>query len=144
MSDKHESRIRHHDPSEGFDYSEPHARQVIAFAAGSVVILVVMILALSAYFDKIYNEAVYEKVLSVPGGEVADLRQLEQWRLTHYEYVDNQKKTVRIPLDLAQELFLKEIGQGKYFYNTKPYPPKKEEPETPAAAAKEAEAKEAK
>src|SRR6266446_6252977 len=105
MSDKHhEAPVIPHDPREGFDYSEPHAKQITAFVVGSVLVLVVMILALSSYFDKIYNEAVYEKVLSVPGGEVADLRQLEAWRLTHYEYVDNQKKTVRIPVEEAQAL----------------------------------------
>ena len=141
MSDKHhEGPVVPHDPKEGYDFTEPHARQITGFVVGSVVILVVLILALSSYFDRIYNEAVYEKVLIVPGEEVGQLRNLEAWRLSHYEYVDNQKKLVRIPLERAQELFLKETGAGKYFYNTKPYPPKKEEP-APAAPVEAANAK---
>ena len=129
MSDKyHEGRVIPHDPKEGFDHTEPEAKSITGFVVASVIALVVVILAISAYFEKIYNEAVYEKVLSVPGQEVGELRQLEEWRLTHYEFVDNKKETVRIPVERAKAPFLKEVGEGKYFYPTKPYAPKKEEP----------------
>jgi hypothetical protein len=98
------------------------------------VTLVVTILALQSYFDKIWNEAVFEKVLSVPGEEVGDLRSLSNWRLGHYEYADPSKARVRIPFERAKELFLADQAAGKTFYPGKPTEPKPEEPATPAAA----------
>ena len=89
--DKYDHEVPHHDPQEGFDHSEPAARKITMFVIVSVITLVVTILALQSYFEKIWNEAVYEKVLSVPGEEVGDLRSLSNWRLSHYEYADPSK-----------------------------------------------------
>jgi len=101
----------------------------------SVVTLVVTILALQSYFDKIWNQAVYEKVLAVPGEELGDVRSLSNWRLGHYEYADPTKTAVRLPFERAKELFLAEQAAGKSFYPGKPIEPKPEEPATPAAPA---------
>jgi hypothetical protein len=134
MTTKYDEEVPHHDPREGFDHSEPAARKITMFVIISVVTLVVTILALQSYFDKIWNQAVYEKVLSVPGEEVGDLRSLSNWRLGHYEYTDPSKTSVRIPFERAKELFLAEQASGKTFYPAKPTEPKPEEPATPAAA----------
>jgi hypothetical protein len=135
MSDKYEHEMVHHDPSEGYDATEPAARQIWMFVVVSVITLVAVIFALQSYFNKIWNEAVYEKVLSVPGEELGEARSLEAWRLSHYEYADADKKRVRIPYDRAKELFLKEYEEGKTFYPGKPTEPKPEEPDTAATAA---------
>ena len=128
MTTKYDHEMVRHDPKEGFDPGEPAARKITFFVIVSVVTLVVTIAALQSYFDKIWNEAVFEKVLSVPGEEVGDLRSLSGWRLSHYEYTDPSKKTVRIPFDRAKELFLAEQAAGKSFYPAKPTEPKPEEP----------------
>ena len=135
MTTKYDHEIVHHDPQEGFDHSEPAARKITAFVIVSVITLVVTILALQSYFDKIWNEAVYDKVLSVPGEEVGDLRSLSNWRLNHYEYADPSKTRVRIPYERAKELFLADQATGKTFYPGKPTEPKPEEPATPATPA---------
>jgi hypothetical protein len=132
--EKYDHELPHHDPQEGFDRSEPAARKITMFVIVSVITLIVTILALQSYFEKIWNEAVYEKVLSVPGEEVGDLRGLANWRLDHYEYTDPSKTTVRIPFERAKELFLAEQASGKTFYPAKPTEPKPEEPATPAPA----------
>jgi hypothetical protein len=132
--EKYDHELPHHDPSEGFDRSEPAARKITMFVIISVITLVVTIGALQSYFEKIWNEAVYEKVLSVPGEEVGDLRSLSNWRLGHYEYTDPTKTSVRIPYERAKELFLAEEASGKTFYPAKPTEPKAEEPATPAPA----------
>jgi hypothetical protein len=134
MTTKYDQEVTHHDPKEGFDHSEPAARKITMFVIVSVITLVVTILALQAYFEKIWNEAVYEKVLSVPGEEVGDLRSVSNWRLNHYEYADPSKTRVRIPYERAKELFLADEAAGKTFYPAKPTEPKPEEPATPAAA----------
>src|SRR6185503_10723588 len=134
MTTKHDHEVEHHNPREGFDHSEPAARKITFFVIISVITLVVTILALQSYFEKIWNEAVYDKVLSVPGEEVGDLRSMSNWRLNHYEYADPSKTRVRIPFERAKELFLAEEAAGKTFYPAKPTEPKPEEPATPAAA----------
>src|SRR5882672_8849486 len=106
MTTKYDHEVAKHDPSEGFDHSEVAARKITFFVIVSVITLVVTIAALQSYFDKIWNQAVYDKVLSVPGEEVGDLRSLSNWRLDHYEYADPSKTRVRIPLDRAKQLFL--------------------------------------
>jgi hypothetical protein len=139
MSDEHEHKIGHHEASEGFDRSEPAASRIFVFVVISVISLVAMILAVQSYFQKIWDQAVYEKVLSVPGEELGEARSLEAWRLAHYEYPDATKKEVRLPYDRAKELFLKEVAEGKTFYPGKPTEPKPEEPpkEEPAKPAEE-------
>jgi hypothetical protein len=134
MTTKYDHEVSPHSPREGFDHSEPATRKITMFVIVSVVTLVVTILALQSYFEKIWNEAVYEKVLSVPGEEVGDLRSLSNWRLGHYEYTDPSKTSVRIPYERAKELFLAEQASGKTFYPAKPSEPKPEEPATPAPA----------
>jgi len=134
MTTKYDHEVQHHDPREGFDHSEPSARKITMFVIVSVITLVVTILALQSYFEKIWNEAVYEKVLAVPGEEVGELRSVSNWRLNHYEYADPSKTRVRIPYERAKELFLADEAAGKTFYPGKPTEPKPEEPATPAAA----------
>ena len=128
--------IAHHDPAEGFDKTEPNARAVWAFTIGSVVVLILVIVAVQGYFQQIYQEALYERVLSVPSGQLQDLRNRDQWNLTHYMYGDLSKASgrVRIPIDKAMEMFASEAAAGKLFYPAKPTVPKKEEEEAPAAA----------
>ena len=134
MTTKYDHEVAPHDPHEGFDHSEPATRKITMFVIVSVITLVVTILALQSYFEKIWNEAVYEKVLAVPGEEVGELRSVSNWRLNHYEYADPSKTRVRIPYERAKELFLADEAAGKTFYPGKPTEPKPEEPATPAAA----------
>jgi hypothetical protein len=124
--EEHGLRTRH-EASEGFDHTEPQTPKIWAFTIGSVLILVVVIVALQQYFDKIWTDAVYEKVLEPPSQELQDMRNRDDWALTHYSYQDKSKGQVRIPLDRAQELFLKEAAEGKTFYPAKPTLPKKDE-----------------
>jgi hypothetical protein len=125
MSDDH---IEHADPKEGYDHAEPAAGAIVAFAIGSLILLVLMIIAVQMYFDKIWKEAVYEKILAPPSQQLIDLHNRENWNLTHYGYFDKPTGQVRIPVDKAMELFAQEAGAGKLFYPAKGYVPKKEEP----------------
>jgi hypothetical protein len=130
----YEDKIEHHEPTEGFDRTEPQTGAIWAFTIGSVLVLIVVIGALQQYFEKIWNDAVYEKVLAPPSVELKTVRGRDDWDLTHYMYLHKETGQVRIPLDRAQELFMKEVAAGKPFYPGKPTVPKKEEPDTKAAA----------
>ena len=135
--DVYEHPLEHHDPQEGFDRTEPDARAIWTFTIGSVAVLVLVIVAVQGYFEQIFQTALYERVLSVPSGQLQDLRNRDNWNLTHYMYGDLSKASgrVRIPIDKAMEMFANEAAAGKLFYPAKPTVPKKEEPaaETPAA-----------
>lgn len=136
---KHDSHYEHlvvkHDPKEGFDPTEPAASRITIFVIVSVVVLGVVIFALQNYFDAEWNVAVEDKVLSAPVPELRDLRSLENWRLSHYEYTTEAKNEVRLPIDRARQLVLDDAKAGKTFYPAKPTTPKVEAPATPAPAA---------
>ncbi len=120
------------DPKEGFDRAEPSASAIAGFAVGSLVLLVLTILAIQQYFDHIWNQAVYEKVLAPPSEQLKEVRGRDDWNLTHYMFLDKPSGQVRIPIDKAMELNLQDAAAGKTFYPAKAYVPK---PELPAAAA---------
>jgi len=125
--------MRHANPEEGFDRTEPNAPSIWGFTIGSVIILVLVIVAIQQYFFKIWNDAVTEKVLIAPDTQLQLVHQRDDWDLTHYEQ-DKTTKTVRIPVERAEDLFLQEVAAGKAFYPGKPTVPKPEEPAaTPAA-----------
>ena len=130
-----ETEIRHANPEEGFDHSEPKAGAIAAFAIGSVLLLVLTIVALQVYFNKIWDEAVFDKILAPPSEQLKELHWREDWFLTHYSFTDKKTGVVRIPLDQAMQKFADEAAAGKLFYPAKSYVPKKEEPVAGAAAA---------
>lgn len=140
MSEYEHPRV-HHEASEGFDRTEPAAPSIWAFTIGSIVILVVVLFALEQYFYKVWNDAVYDKVLAAPSQELQDLRNRDDYALTHYSYQDKSKGVVRIPLDQAEQSLLQDAAQGKTFYPAKATKPKT--PEEEAAEAKQAAAKSA-
>ncbi|HEY4363940.1 MAG TPA: hypothetical protein VGN17_23425 [Bryobacteraceae bacterium] len=132
---EYEHKLPHHDATEGFDDTEPEAAPIWAFTVGSVLVLVLVIWSLQQYFEKVWNDAVYENVLAPTSQQLEGVRNRDEWALTHYQYQEPTKKQVRIPIDRAEELFLQESAAGKTFYPAKPTVPKKEEPDTPAPGA---------
>lgn len=142
MSDKHyDSPVPHHDPKEGYDPTEPAAPKITFFVVASVILLAVTIVALQQYFDSVWYGAVEERVLAAPAIDLRTQRNLEDWRLGHYEFTTPAKNTVRMPVDKAREMFLKESAQGKTFYPAQPTVPKPEEPAGVAPADSKQEAK---
>ena len=131
----YDERVEHHEASEGFDRTEPKTGTIWLFAIGSAIVLIVVIGALQQYFEKIWNEVVYEKILAPRSPELQNVRGRDDWDLTHYMYLHKETGQVRIPLERAQDLFMKEVAAGKPFYPGKPTVPKKEEPDASAAAA---------
>jgi len=134
--DAYEHPIKHHDPQEGFDSTEPNTPAIWLFTVVSVLGLVLVIVAVQGYFDQIYKQAVYERVLIAPSELLQDVRNRDAWNMTHYMYGNLDKSTnrVRIPIDKAMQTFAAEAAAGKLFYPAKATPIKKEEPGAAAAA----------
>jgi hypothetical protein len=140
MSDSHDEYdhpIAHHDPSEGFDATEPNTPAIWLFTVGSIIGLVLVIVAVQGYFNQIYKDAVTERVLTVPSELLQDVRNRDAWNLSHYMYGDLDKSSnrVRMPIDKAMQTFAAEAAAGKLFYPAKATAIKKEEPATPATPA---------
>ena len=129
--------IEHHDPQEGFDHTEPNTPAIWLFTIVSVLGLILVIVAVQGYFEEIYKQAVYERVLSVPSEQLQDVRNRDAWNLTHYMYGNLDKSTnrVRIPIDKAMQMFATEAAAGKLFYPAKATAIKVEEPAPASAGA---------
>ena len=84
--DQYDHPIEHHDPQEGYDHTEPNTPAIWLFTIVSVLGLILVIVAVQGYFEQIWKEAVYERVLSVPSEQLQDVRNRDAWNLTHYMY----------------------------------------------------------
>jgi len=135
--EEYDHPIAHHDPKEGFDHTEPDTSAIWLFTIGSIIGLVLVIVAVQGYFEQIYKEAVNERVLTVPSELLQDVRNRDAWNLTHYMYgnLDKSSDRVRMPIDKAMQTFAAEAAAGKLFYPAKDTPIKKEEPDGAAAPA---------
>jgi len=107
---------------QGFDRSEPNVRFIALFGAGTLVLLVLIIFGLQAYFDRALEQQVYIKVLAPPSQALIDLRTREDGELHSYRYVDQGKGIVQVPIERAMELLVSENAQGKVKYPQKPAP----------------------
>jgi hypothetical protein len=107
---------------QGFDRSEPNVRFIAIFGAGTLVLLVVAVLALQYYFDRVLEEQVFVKVQEPVAQTLVDLRAREDEELHSYRYLDREKATVRLPIERAMELLAEEAAQGKLRYPQRPEP----------------------
>lgn len=119
----------------GFDADEPNTRGILVFLLSMVVIFIVVVLGVTYYFKYVYEQAEYEKVLAPPSEQLQELRNREDWNLTHYGYADKAKGQVRIPLDKAMELLVKEAADGKLRYPQVDQAVKKADPAASAGGA---------
>jgi diphthamide biosynthesis methyltransferase len=108
--------------SEGFDRSEPNVRLIAAFGAVTIVLLVVTVLGLQAYFDHVLAQEVYVKVLAPESPALTNLRAREDGELHSYRYIDRDKGEVQLPIERAMQLLAAEYSQGKLPYPTQPVP----------------------
>lgn len=129
--DVYEHEIPHHDPEEGFDRTEPAVGAIWGFAIGSVVLLILIIVALQGYFEELYQQAVHDNILVAPSSQLQTVRDRDAWNLSHYMYGDHKETSgrVRIPIDKAMEMFAQEAAGGRLFYPAKAAPVKPQEPD---------------
>jgi hypothetical protein len=101
---------------QGFDRAEPNVRFIAIFGAGTLVLLVVAVLGLQFYYDRVLEEQVFVKVQEPVAQTLVDLRTREDEELHTYRYLDREKGTVRLPIERAMELLASESAQGKLKY----------------------------
>lgn len=92
---------------------EPEAEQdrpkiaVIAAAiAGTLILLVGILVGVNEIFRQVVKREIEGKVLSHPGSELRELRAQEDQKLGRYQWVSKKDGVVRVPLSRAMELTL--------------------------------------
>ena len=101
----------------------------------TVVVLIGLIIGVYVYYVLSLEYVEENQVLRVYSEELRAIHAREEEQLNHYGYIDKEKGIVRIPIDRAKELLVKEVAEGKVPYNTKTYPLRPEQPQDAAPAA---------
>jgi hypothetical protein len=113
----------------GFDHSEPRTAWIAAFGAVIVLTLILTILGIQYYFDRYSEHQIYMQVLQPVSEDLTNLRDREDIELHQDKYVDRKSGTVRISIERAMDLLVKEYAEGKLPYSTASQPVKPIEPE---------------
>lgn len=126
--------VDHSEDAEGFDHGEPNAA-VIGIVGGVIVLMVVVVIyAVQYVYTVSHDEQVEVKVAQPVAQDLLDLHAKEDGDLYQYKYLDRTKGRVRLPIDRAMELLVKESAEGRLKYPTAPAPIKTAE-ELAAGAA---------
>ena len=104
-----------------YDIRDPDWKFVSIFSVVCLVLLAVTSGAVALYYYMIRDYEVYNRVLAPPGRDLKALRDREDKELHSYGYADEQRRTVRIPIERAMELLVKEAAENRFRYPTTPY-----------------------
>jgi hypothetical protein len=97
----------------GFDSGEPKVRYIGIAGVALFVVLAAIILGVQSYYDSVREQQVFIKQLEPVSQDLKALHAREEADLTQYRYVDREKGMVRLPIDCAMELVVKERSDGK-------------------------------
>jgi len=112
MSEAHvESHSMAHDDHHGTTPAEDdntNLRAVTIWYVGICVAVVVLVVFIWQYFSIQVRKEMDAKVFSAESTELREVRAAEQAQLTKYQWVDKNAGVVRIPLERAKELTLRD------------------------------------
>jgi len=111
----------------GYDRHDPNVGFLALFGFALIVVLVLVVLGIQYYHDRVKEQQIFVKVLQPESQALKDLRAREDQELHTYQYINREKGQVRLPIDRAMKLLAAEHAAGKTFYPVKPYPVKPEE-----------------
>ena len=86
----------------------PRAALIFLVVVVSAFMLTGLVLAVDQLFGMAVREEIAEKVLRRESTALRQLHSDEQAKLTRYQWVDSSKGVVRIPIDRAMELTLRD------------------------------------
>ncbi len=78
---------------------------IVMLGVTSSVFILVIVVALQAWFYDWQDQLHHERVVSVPSAELERTVADEQIRLGTYDWVDREEGTVRVPIGVAIELY---------------------------------------
>jgi len=105
--ESHEMAHGHHGTTPAED-DNTNLRAVTIWFVGIVVSVIVAVVFISQYFNIAIRKELNAKVYSAENPVLRDLRASEQAKLTKYQWADKEAGVVRIPLERAKELTLRD------------------------------------
>lgn len=90
------------------EIDKPNNLLITGVVLGVIGVSLGLLIIVARYFDMEVSHEISEKVLTHLNPQLAAVRADEQSKLTHYQWVDQKAGVVRIPIDRAVELTLKE------------------------------------
>jgi hypothetical protein len=94
--------------SAGYETTEPRTGAIAIAGAVTVVLLVLVIFGVQAYYDRARDQQIFVKQLQPVSEDLKALRAREDADLNSYRYIDRAAGTVRIPIGRAMELLVEE------------------------------------
>jgi hypothetical protein len=107
---------------EGFDPGEVSAPRVGFFTGLIVLVLVVVFIGVTLFYDKVYSIYYRERVEEAPSAQLDKLHAREQSELTQPALLDKEKGVARLPITRAMELVVAEAEAGRPSYPQKDQP----------------------
>jgi len=104
-----------------YDHTEPKASALFLFGGATVLMLIVVGVGITYYYDALREQAIYREVLSVDNDQLKNLRATEERDLNSYSYANKDAGVVRMPISRAMQLVAKEAAENKPKYPVKPY-----------------------
>jgi hypothetical protein len=98
-------------PEVAAEQDRPNNRLIFLLVIATIVAVCAVTGAVYQVFGMTLREEIANKVLRAPNTELRKLRSREQNMLSHYQWIDEQKQIVRIPLSRAKELTLRDWKQ---------------------------------
>lgn len=114
----------------------PNNLLLFVSVAVTLTALVAVVIAVNELFKATFEREIATKVLEPPNSELRALRATEKQRLTQYQWVSEKDGVVRIPIDRAMALTLKDYQEGRVRAAAAPAAPKPEEAAQATDAAK--------
>jgi hypothetical protein len=99
--------------SEGFEQSEPRTGFIALLGSAIMIVLVLVIAGVQAYYDHVREQQIFVKQLEPVAEDLQALRAREASELHQYRYIDRAKGAVRLPIERAMELLVKEAHDKK-------------------------------
>ena len=117
----------------GYNRQDPQAGPVVGFAVAILVTLLLCFIFVISYYGWALETEQYRFQQVPVAQDYKAIQANEAVLLNQYGYAHKERPAVRLTVDRAMELFLKESQATKAFYPTAPAPVKVDAPAAPAA-----------
>ena len=102
MSEPHQAPLAITEPD------HPNVPLIAVFVVGTIVTVLALVIGLMTLFDFQIRDEVYQKQYARESSALRALKADEQTKLSRYSWVSEKDRTVRLPLDRAIELTLRD------------------------------------
>lgn len=93
---------------------DPRASSALIVGMVGMILLLALVIGAIVLYQSAQRQQVTEKVYAPRIHELAQIRSEQAANISTYRYVDRQQGLVAIPIDVAIELYVKEVNPQKF------------------------------